>query len=449
MAEIQWFGAADDSARPRTGLEKWAMIAGGALAILLSLAIIYVIAIALLDEGTMRLGAITFGVVITLLTSPLVSIRKDASPTARKLFWLIDIALLIGFAVSCYWFYVTRERLWEGVFEGTPMDLATAGIGLLVILELTRRAWGLPLVIIALVGIVYGLFGNHAPSFIQHGGIDIDEFTRTIWFSFDGVFGRATGIVASVVLVFLIFGAMLESTGAGESLIRLSTAITARIRGGAAHAAIVASAVFGTMSGSVAANIAGTGVFTIPMIKRQGFSASFAGAVEAAASSGGQLTPPVMAAAAFVMADMVGKPYLLIIAAAALPALFKYLSLFAQVYTEAVRVGIKPLPPEERPKLNRGDIRNALLIFLPIACLMGTFFFGRSAAFAGLVGLLSALVVGLLLNPEFRRKPSKILDALRIGGINSGRIMVAVAVIGIIMGVLNETGIAIKFATEI
>ena len=232
-------------------------------------------------------------------------------------------------------------------------------------------------------------------------------------------------------------------------MIYISTALTARVRGGAAHAAIVASAVFGMMSGSVAANIAGTGVFTIPMIKRQGFSANFAGAVETAASSGGQLTPPIMAAAVFVMADLVGMPFTLVIAAATLPALFKYIGLFAQVYTEAIRLDIQMMPEDQIPKLTPRDWLNSLLVFLPIAALMAAFIWGKSPATAGLVGVLTAIVTGFILNPEFRKKPVVIFYALADGGISAAQIMLSVAVIGIVLGVINETGIAIRFAIAV
>lgn len=203
------------------------------------------------------------------------------------------------------------------------------------------------------------------------------------------------------------------------------------------------------MSGSVAANIPGTGVFTIPMIKRQGFSNNFAGAVETAASSGGQLTPPIMAAAVFVMADLVGLPLVLVIAAAALPALFKYIGLFAQVYVEAIRLDIKPLPKEEIPVLTARDWLNSALVFVPILALMVAFISGKSPATAGLVGVITAVLMGLLLNPAFRKNPAKIWEALCVGGISSAQIMLSVAAIGVVLAMVNETGIAIRFAIAI
>lgn len=420
---------------------------GRFLALIFSGIVIYAIAIALFDEANARFGAIAFGFSIVLLRHPLAA--RFENPVTKVIAWLVDALLIAGFVFSAYWFFSVKEDLWIGFYTATTINLIAGVMGLICLLEMTRRAWGWSLVIMAILFIGFGFSGPWLPGILEHYGVDAENFMQIVWYSFDGVFGRTTGLVADNVLIFLIFGAILERTGAGESLIHISTALTARIRGGAAHAAIVASAVFGMMSGSVAANIAGTGVFTIPMIKRQGFSANFAGAVETAASSGGQLTPPIMAAAVFIMADLVGMPFILVIAAAALPALFKYISLFVQVYTEAIRLDLKPMAPEDIPKLTRKDWTNSLLVFLPIAALMATFLLGKTPAMAGLVGVITAIVAGFLLNPAFRREPVRILDGFAAGGISAAEIMVAVGVIGIVLGVVNETGVAIRFATAI
>ena len=317
----------------------------------------------------------------------------------------------------------------------------------MVMLELTRRTFGIPLALVAILFLGYALFGHSLPWFFQHAGIDLVEIIRTTWHSFDGVFGRPTGIVAGVVLIFVVFGAVLEETGAGAILLRVAMTLTAGIRGGPAHAAIIASALFGTMSGSVMANVVGTGVFTIPMIKKRGFSPAFAGAVEAAASSGGQVMPPVMAAAAFLMAELTGTPYLTICVAALLPAIFKYLSIFAQVYSEAVKLGIEPIPKSERESLSRSDWVQSLRFVIPIVALMAVLIIGRSPAMAGFIALIAATLVGLAMDAEIRLRPQRLLKPLASGGYQAARIMVAVGCIGIILGVVNETGVAIGFAS--
>jgi TRAP transporter 4TM/12TM fusion protein len=417
------------------------------LALIFSLLICYLAGIALVDENTVRTGAIGFGVVIVLLSEPLAVKHAGASAFRKAVFWLIDGVLLFGFLFVIYWFLITSERLWDGVFEFETIDIATGYFGLLVMLELTRRTFGLPLAIVAILFLGYALFGQSLPWFFQHAGIDLVEIIRTTWHSFDGVFGRPTGIVAGVVLIFVVFGAVLEETGAGAILLRVAMTVTAGIRGGPAHAAIVASALFGTMSGSVMANVVGTGVFTIPMIKKRGFSPAFAGAVEAAASSGGQVMPPVMAAAAFLMAELTGTPYLTICLAALMPAIFKYLSILAQVYTEAVRLGIESIPKDERETLSRADWIQSLRFVVPIVALMLVLIIGYSPAMAGFVALITAVVVGLAMDGEIRTKPQRLLKPLASGGYQAARIMVAVGAIGIILGVVNETGVAIGFAS--
>lgn len=431
------------AAVPKPPVERLGRVAAG----LFSLAIILTIAFFVLDEANARFGAIAVSAAIVIMTSPAARMRG-----LRRLAWLgwvIDGALVAGFLWSAWWFFQVKAELWTGFYMATPTNIAAGLVGMIAMVLLTIRAWGWSLVIMAGVFVLFAFAGPHLPGLLEHFGVDIRDFMQIVWYSFDGVFGRTTGLVADNVLIFLIFGAVLERTGAGESLIHLSTALTARVRGGAAHAAIVASAVFGMMSGSVAANIAGTGVFTIPMIKRQGFSANFAGAVETAASSGGQLTPPIMAAAVFVMADLVSMPFAFVIAAAALPALFKYIGLFSQVYAEAIRLDIKTMPRDQIPSITPRDWLNSALVFLPIAALMVTFISGKSPAMAGLVGVLTAIAAGLVLNPEFRREPRRIAQALAEGGISAAQIMLAVGVIGIVLAVVNETGVAIRFATSI
>lgn len=427
----------DVTAMPQNPLN----FAGRALAALFSLTIITVIAFFVLDEANARFGVMAVSVSIVALTSD--------KGKMGKMGWALDLGLVAAFLYSAIWFFRVKQELYTGFYTATPDNIVAGLAGMLAIILLSMRSWGMSLAIMAAAFITFGFAGPNLPGILEHFGMDIGGFLQIGWYSFDGVFGRVTGLVADNVLIFLIFGAVLERTGAGDSLIHLSTALTARIRGGAAHAAIVASAIFGMMSGSVAANIAGTGVFTIPMIKRQGFSANFAGAVETAASSGGQLTPPIMAAAVFVMADLVGMPFVMVMAAAALPALFKYIGLFAQVYTEAIRLDIQNLPEDQIPTITARDWLNSALVFVPIAALMVAFIAGKSPAMAGLYGLFTAIVMGLILNPDFRREPKRIVSALADGGVSAAQIMLAVGVIGIVLAVVNETGVAIRFATSI
>lgn len=429
-------------------------IIGRVLALVLAALTLYLVVLALIDENLLRLGAIALSCLIVLFIEPLAVKYPTTSKARRTLYWAVDIFLLLGFFVTIYWFWITADELWDGVFEFETSHIITGYFGLLVVLELTRRTFGLPLMLVAFFFIAYAVLGRDLPWIFQHAGIDFVEIIRTTWYSQDGVFGRPASIVANLVLIFIIFGAILEATGAGAILLKMSFALTAAIRGGPAHAAIMASAMFGTMSGSAMANVVGTGVFTIPMIKKRGFTPPFAGAVEAAASCSGQVTPPIMAAAAFFVADYTGTPYLTLIVAALLPALFKYLSIFAQVYAEAIRLNIAPIPKAEREKLTRDDWLQSLRFFIPILALIVVLIDGRSPAMAGAIAMAMALIMSFALDLFARSRGRPVLgrnfrgyvEAIGEAGYQCARIMVAVGAIGIIIGVVNETGVGIRFA---
>jgi TRAP transporter 4TM/12TM fusion protein len=425
-------------------LEKACRRGSFGVALVMALLAIYVTGIALVDEGMLRIGAVGLAGIVTILSDPLA--RSASKPWLRSILWLVDAALLAVFVLSIVWFLRTYESLWEGlvILPQSDLYIALAGVG--VVVELTRRAFGPVLAGLCVLALVYGMFGSHLPWFFAHVGFTFEETMRAVWYSFDGVFGFPVGIIASIVVIFVVFGALLEGTGAGAILIKMATAATARIRGGPAHAAVLASALFGTISGSPIANVVATGVFTIPLIKRQGFTAAFAGAVEAAASSAGQFTPPIMAAVAFVMAELVDVPYLTVATAAAIPALFYYVCLFASVYTESVRLGIRAVPEAERPAITAGDWLQSMRFMVPVIVVLAVLFAGRSPAAAGFWALIAALGVGLALDARLRRNPMPIVRALAQGGRQCGQIIVAVAAIGIVIGIINMTGVGLRFA---
>ena len=431
------------------GFEKLLTSIGGWLAFMLALSAVYTSGIALFDEGALRGSVIGAAGVIILLTKPLAIRHKDASASLKAILWLIDLILLAGFVYTITSFFEIYETLWDGVYILETPELVVGLFGTLVVIELVRRIFGPILATICLLVIVYALFGARLPGIFAHAGFTFEETMRAVWYSFDGVFGRATGIVSTIVLVFILFGAILEGTGAGAILLKISTAQTAWIRGGPAHAAIVASALFGTISGSPVANVVGTGVFTIPMIKKQGFPNAFAGAVEAAASSGGQFTPPIMAAVAFLMAELTGVPYLTVAAAAALPAFFFYGSLFASVYAEAIRRGIEPVPKSDRPTITRHEWLQALRFIVPLIIVIGVLLVGRSPAMAGFWAVIAALIIGFILDADLRRRPWQLIEAFQKGGKACAQILIAVGAIGIIIGVVNLTGVGLRFANMV
>ncbi|MEM6637373.1 MAG: TRAP transporter fused permease subunit [Pseudomonadota bacterium] len=258
--------------------------------------------------------------------------------------------------------------------------------------------------------------------------------------------GSIMGVVLTTVLPFIILGAILEGCGAGGSMIRISFHLMKQFKGGPAYAAILASALFGTVSGSAVANVVGTGVVTIPMIRKRGFNSNFGGAVEATASTGGQILPPIMGAAALVMADIVGVSYLTVILAVIIPALAYYCSLFLAVYFEVQKLDIQ---------VSDGDVGlaapvtqdwiNMILVFGPIAIIVYLLVSGLSAAGASIAAILILIPLSFL-NPEVRRAPQKLVVALADGGKVVGQLAVAIAIVGIVVSTLSATGVPTKFA---
>ncbi|PAU74822.1 TRAP transporter permease [Halomonas salipaludis] len=406
---------------------------------------VYVAGIGVLDETHLRVG--TFGIAGLLLLLHAIERRRVQSwPVLRR---LLDTLLLVALLVAIHRYLQIGEMLQVGLYAFTTQDLAIGAVGLVVLLEMTRRAIGWPLLVICVLMVLYGLYGQHLPWIFEHAGMSFRQLMQVTWYSFDGVFGNPIAIVVSMILIYVVFGSMLEGIGAGDVLLKFAFALTGRLRGGPAHSAIAASGAFGTMSGSVAGNVVGTGVITIPMIRNRGFPASYAGGLEAAASSGGQFMPPVMGAVAFIMADVTGIPYLTIATAALVPALFYYLALFTAVHLEAVKRDIKPIPKAERPHLTLHDYLMSLCFLVPLGVVVTLLIAGRSPAFAGFYAVITAVVLGILLNPQVRQNPRCLVDALYAAGISSAKIIVAVGAIGILIGVMNATGLGLRFANTI
>jgi len=417
------------------------------LGLTLSLLAVYTAGFGPFDDIYQRTMAVCFSALLLLLARPLAGNSENRMVLSVGL--LIDLLLFAVMSAATYWFFYVHDALETGLYDLNITDIWVGLGGLLVLLELGRRTMGMPLVIIGGFSIIYCLYGDYLPWIFTHAGYEFEETLRTMWYSFDGVFGLPVSVVANMIAVFIVFGVVLEGTGAGALLLKIAFSLTGHLRGGPAHAAVVSSGLFGTISGSVVGNVVGTGVFTMPMISKRGFPKAFAGAVEAAASSGGQFMPPVMGAVAFIMAELTGAPYLTICLAALLPALFYYGSLFCAVSVEASRLGIQPIPKEEREKLSVQDWVRSLSFFIPIAVIIGTLLMGRSPAMAGFWSIVAALISGFALNPEFRQNPLRIINTFASAGRTVAIIMVAVGVIGIVIGMMNITGLGIRFSTLI
>ena len=308
----------------------------------------FIFGVGVLNDTQTRAIHLAFALLLAFLAYP--AFRR--SPRDRVP--LLDIALGLVAAASAAYLFIFYQQLALRPGSLTTGDLVTACIGIPLLLEATRRALGPPLAIIALVFLVYSLAGPYMPGLLAHRGVSFNALANHQWITTEGVFGIALGVSTSFVFLFVLFGALLERAGAGHYFIQLAFSLLGHFRGGPAKAAVLASGLTGMISGSSIANVVTTGTFTIPMMKRTGFSSEKAGAVEVASSVNGQIMPPVMGAAAFLMVEYIGMPYVEIIKHAFLPAAISYIALLYIVHLEALKLGLQPIGGHQpKPWLRR------------------------------------------------------------------------------------------------
>ncbi|MAS45367.1 MAG: hypothetical protein CML46_02415 [Rhodobacteraceae bacterium] len=426
----------------------WAARLGLALGFVLALQALWTSSQGMFDPAFHRVAVFGLCALCVVARRPLAARAGAGRPGLAALCWLIDAAVLGAILLGLERFMASADQLENMLVDFSPFDQWSALLALIAIMELTRREFGWGLAGVGGLMLAYCLWGDALPGIMGHAGFTLDQIAQGAWYGYQGVFGMPVGIVIELLFIYIVFGMVLEATGAGPTLIRIAVRATGRVAGGPAHAAIVASALFGSISGSVTANVAGTGTFTIPMMKQKGFRPEFAGAVEAAASTAGQFIPPVMGAVAFMLAQLTGTPYLWVCAAAVVPALAYLAALFTAVWLEARRDGIGTTDPAELPRLTRQDALLSLMFLIPIATVIGVMLMGRSPAMAGFWATVAAILTGFL-NPELRREPMRLVAALAKGGIGGARIMIAVGAIGVVVAGMNLTGLGLNFAQAV
>jgi TRAP transporter 4TM/12TM fusion protein len=307
----------------------------------------FVFGFGVLNDTEARAIHLGFALFLTFTAYP--ALKSSPRDRVPALDWVL--AILGAFAGSYLFLFYAVLAGRPG--QPTTLDLVTGTVGILLLLEATRRALGLPMVIVACIFIVYTFGGQYMPDVIQHRGASLVKFLNHQWLTTEGVFGIALGVSTSFVFLFVLFGTLLEKAGAGNWMMQISIALLGHLRGGPAKVAVVSSALNGVVSGSSVSNVVSGGIFTIPLMKRTGLSGVKAGAIEASASINGQIMPPVMGAAAFLMVEYVGIPYSEIVKHALLPAVFSYIALLYMVHLEAVKLDMKPIPQRPTPKRER------------------------------------------------------------------------------------------------
>ncbi|MGI5172801.1 TRAP transporter permease [Treponema sp. OMZ 840] len=340
---------------------------------------------------------------------------------------------------------IIREK---GIWGITPLDVIAGVLLVVLILEISRQAIGIALPLIASVFIMYAFLGAYLPNLIAHRGYNITYVANYICWTNEGVFGTPIGAAVAFVVLYIIFGELLDKFGAGKFFIDIAYALTGKMRGGPAEAAVLSSALMGSINGSAVANVVTTGTFTIPLMKKIGYSKEYAGAVEAVASTGGQILPPVMGAAAFVMADLTGIEYSVIILAALLPGLLYYISLATAVFFEAARLGIKP---EEDSKLKnmktifKEGYYHLFPLIVLLICLLGVKF---SASYSALFAIGTVLLIGIVKTVKTERRfPFEELKQVFLHTAKSAvPVTIACASAGIVIGIISMTGLGVRFA---
>src|SRR5512139_1563971 len=322
--------------------------------------------------------------------------------------------------------------------------MVIGAIGTLLTLEAARRIVGLPIVVIASTFLVYAYLGPYFPGFLTHRGYSVERIVSHMYFTTEGILGIPLGVSATFIFLFILFGAFLEKTGIGKLFIDIANAIAGWAAGGPAKVAVITSALEGTVSGSSVANTVGSGSFTIPMMKKLGYRPEFAGAVEASASTGGQIMPPVMGAAAFLMAEFIGIPYIDIAKAAAIPACLYFAGIFIEVHFEAKRCGLKGKAWDQIPRTwtvlkERGHL------FVPLIAIIYILTEGCTPSRAALVGLVLSVVAGAI-KKATRMSVPEIFNALEAGARGALGVAIACATAGIIVGVVTLTGLGLKMA---
>jgi len=355
---------------------------------------------------------------------------------------IIDYILIIASIVTIgYWMY-NFEAINYRTGAETPLDIGIAMVGVLLGIELARRVVGTIFVVIGVVMLAYGVYGDYMPDLVSHAGDTFPYLCTSIFYKSDGIFGIMANVLATYILLFVLFGAFLKKCGAQKFFIDFPLAAVGHKIGGPGKVAVIASGLFGSISGSAIANTVSTGAFTIPMMKKAGFKPHIAGAIEPAASIGGMFMPPIMGAGGFIMAELTGLPYSQIMLVALFPSIMYFFSVFVMVHYEAKKNNIVG----EKSEQNAWDIfKSEWYYTIPLVVITILMLRGYSPGYSAILGLVSCIVLSWF-RKETRIGPKEFLEASRDGAVSSLQIGATVGVIGIIIGVLTFSGLVLTFA---
>jgi TRAP transporter 4TM/12TM fusion protein len=367
--------------------------------------------------------------------------------------WALDVVLIAVLIAANLVAFIKWEDILTYPGDAEWYHLVLGGALAIIILDSARRAtgWAIPMCVILIFAYVF--VGPHMPGMWKHPGFPISMVLENLYYSSSAIYGSLTGTSATFIAMFILFGALLQVTGGGRTFMEIALFLAGRFRGGPAKVGVVASALFGMISGSAVANVSVTGSYTIPLMRKLGYEPNFAGGVEAMSSTGGGITPPVMGIAAFIMADYLGMSYLNIIGYAIIPCVLFYAGIIAGVHFEALRVGLAPVPPEEIPAAR--DIftwAKLVPLLLPIAILIVLLFNGYTLTSSGFYACVAVIVLYLAADFNWqgvRRRGREIVDALADGGGQVAQIVPILVAVGMFTSLLGLTGVAPKVSSLI
>lgn len=433
----------DSEARTREYIGIMAKVVT-AVALIWALFQIYVNSFGVLEAIKMRAWHLGFLLILTFLLYP----ANKKKMKARKLPTVWDMTCILLTLYSVGYLLITydtfaRDRAGFHV----EMDYLVGAIGLFVVFEASRRIAGYTLTIIAAVFLAYNFLGPYIPGMLGHAGYSYERVTDIMWWGSQGLFGITLGVSATYIFMFVLFGAFLKNSGFTDFINDIALALAGWTAGGPAKVSVIGSGFMGMVNGSAVANVVTTGAVTIPLMKKTGYSSRFAAAVEAVASTGGQIAPPVMGAAAFIMAEFIGVPYTTIILAAIIPALVYYIALFMVVHFEAKKIGLKGISKENIPNVVQ-VLKEGGHLTIPIIVLLGLLFTGVTPLYAATFALL-ATVVASWFRKSTRMGLKQIVDSMVEGSLSAIGVGIACAIVGVVVGTVSLTSVGLTLGNNI
>ena len=422
------------SARQLTGTAHWIVYVIG---VSWSIFQVYTAAFGLLPAQLQRSIHLAYAFFLTYMLFP----ARIGGESDNRLRWYNWVLAIFATSIGLYMSF-NYMRIMEAGGDYSQLDYIVAGFGIALTMEAARRVVGLPIVIMSAFFLVYAYFGAYFPGFMAHRGYSLERIASHMYLTTEGILGIPLGVAATFIYLFILFGSFREKTGIGQLFIDMSNAVAGWASGGPAKMAVITSALEGTVSGSSVANTVESGSLTIPMMKRLGYRPEFAAAVEASASTGGQIMPPIMGAAAFIMAEFLNVPYLTIAKAAAIPACLYFFGVFMEVHFEAKRCNLRGLSRDELPKFTDVMKERGHLI-IPLFAIILFLSIGFTPLYAALMGLVTCIIAGAL-KASTRMNPREIADGFELGARNAVGVALACASAGIVIGVITLTGLGLK-----